>query len=554
MTSQPPSNAPLRLLRAGIDSGPEPVLYLPRHSPVLADKGFHAGQRVEVAANGRSVLATLSIVEAGVSPGPAPALSEAAWFALTAMAPSSVAPAPAPAGAGSRTAENCAENSAQDRADAAIEATLHHPAPVVSTAHTRAKLHGQRYAAAALQAIVADVAAGRYSPLELASFVTACAGNHLDTAETVGLARAMANVGDRLDWGGGLVMDKHCVGGLPGNRTTLIVVPIIAACGLRIPKTSSRAITSPAGTADAMETLAPVDLSLPALRRAVERTGACIAWGGAVRLSPADDILIRVARPLALDSRGQMVASILSKKAAAGATHVLVDMPLGPTAKVRDALAADTLQGLLEAAATALGLVLRVVRSNGLAPVGRGIGPALEARDVLAVLRCDPQAPADLRARSLHLAGELLELAGAAPRGTGRAMAETVLDDGRAWRKFQDICEAQGAPGGPREPPVARWQAPVTAPYAGQVTGFDNRAIARIARLAGAPLTPLAGLLLHVGAGDAVEAGQPLFTVHADSPGELASALDDADRQAPAVQIAREATPPTGRGMPPGAG
>jgi thymidine phosphorylase len=151
----------------------------------------------------------------------------------------------------------------------------------------------------------------------------------MDLNETIALTRAMVNAGERMQWGDGLVMDKHCVGGLPGNRTTMLIVPIIAACGLRMPKTSSRAITSPAGTADAMETLAPVDLDVPQIRRVVEQTGGCIVWGGGVRLSPADDILIRVERPLDLDSQGQMVASVLSKKVAAGSTHVLIDMPVG---------------------------------------------------------------------------------------------------------------------------------------------------------------------------------------------------------------------------------
>ena len=149
------------------------------------------------------------------------------------------------------------------------------------------------------------------------------------------LTRAMVEAGDRLKWPAGTVVDKHCVGGLPGNRTTPIVVSIVAALGIMMPKTSSRAITSPAGTADTMETMAPVDLDIAAIRRVVEREGGCIVWGGAINLSPADDILIRVERALDIDSEGQMIASVLSKKIAAGSTHVVIDMPVGPTAKVR---------------------------------------------------------------------------------------------------------------------------------------------------------------------------------------------------------------------------
>jgi thymidine phosphorylase len=305
-----------------------------------------------------------------------------------------------------------------------------------------------------------------------------------------------------------------------------------------MPKTSSRAITSPAGTADTMETLAPVDLEIAQIKQVVEQTGGCVVWGGAVRLSPADDILIRVERPLDLDSQGQLVASVLSKKAAAGATHVLIDMPVGLTAKVRSVHAAAQLGRHLEQVGRALGMQVRVVQTDGLAPVGRGIGPALEARDVLSVLRREPEAPADLARRALALTGEILEFGGAAPAGGGLAMATTVLEDGRAWAKFQQICEAQG---GMRVPPVAAYRQPVPSLHGGTVIAIDNRRLARIAKLAGAPKSACAGIDLHVQLGAVVERGQPLFTLHAATPGELAYALEYATSQAEAVHVMEEA-------------
>jgi thymidine phosphorylase len=312
-------------------------------------------------------------------------------------------------------------------------------------------------------------------------------------------------------------------------------VAMVAACGVPIPKTSSRAITSPAGTADTMEVLAPVDLDVPAMRKVVEKEGGCIVWGGAVRLSPADDVLIRVERPLNFDSDGQLVASVLSKKAAAGATHVVIDMPVGPTAKVRSPQAAEVLASRLRAAAGPLGLTLRIEQTDGSQPVGRGIGPALEARDVLAVLQGRDDAPDDLRERALRLAGAVLELAGAAPDGHGSAAARLVLEEGRAWRKFQAICEAQG---GLREPPRSSASHVVEAAGPATVAGFDNRRLARVAKLAGAPSDKAAGLDLHVRVGDRVERGQPLFTVHAQARGELAYALEYLARQEGVVMLA----------------
>jgi len=498
--------APLRLRRLGIDTYQEPVLYLHRDSPVCRSEGFEAQSRVEVTVGERTVVATLNVVQGDFLGRDDAGVSEAAWRMLQ-----------APDGAVAR---------------------LRHPPPLESMGHVRAKIHGRKLTAGALAAVVSDIAAGRYSELQLAAFLTACAGGHLDADETLSLTRAMVDVGERLDWGTGQVLDKHCVGGLPGNRTTMLIVPIVAACGLRMPKTSSRAITSPAGTADTMETVAPVDLDVPAIRRVVERTGGCIVWGGSVRLSPADDILIRVERPLDLDSQGQLVASVLSKKAAAGSTHVLIDVPVGPTAKVRSAAAAHALAQQLRATAHALGLQLRVVETDGSAPVGCGIGPALEARDVLAVLRNQPDAPADLAQRALLLAGQLLELGGAAAAGGGTALAAEVLGGGRAWRKFQEICEAQG---GMRLPPVAPFRHAFPAGRSGAVLGIDNRRLARVAKLAGAPHAPCAGLDLHVRVGDFVERGQPLFTVHAATPGELAYALDYAAVQPETVHVSEDA-------------
>lgn len=395
---------------------------------------------------------------------------------------------------------------------------VRHLPMLASMAGVRRRIHGQRLGREDLASIVSDVVKGRYTDVHLAAFLTATSALPLDDQEIAGLTRAMVDAGERMRWNAAVVVDKHCVGGLPGNRTTPIVVAIATANGLVMPKTSSRAITSPAGTADTMETLAPVDLDLPTLRRVVEQEGGCLAWGGAMHLSPADDIFVRVERELDIDTEGQLIASVLSKKIAAGATHVVIDIPVGPTAKVRSHEAARLLAGRLGATAAEFGVAVRCLFTDSSQP----IGPALEARDVPQVLRNDADAPADLRERAAQVAGAVLEIGGAAAAGEGFALALRTLEDGRAWAKFQRICAAQG---GLREPPRAPCVKALAANEAGRVVRIDNRKLARLAKLLGAPDNPAAGVNLQVRQGDPVGKGAPLLYLHAHAPATLDYAL-----------------------------
>lgn len=480
----------LSAVRIGIETPDEAHVFMHRDCHVCRAEGFTARTSVIVSCAGRSVVATLFPVTSALVKPTEAGLSEWAWKELG-LQPGAL-----------------------------VE--ISHAPPLESMSAIRGKVYGNRLDSISLERIVSDVAAGRYGGVHLSAFLTACAARPLDFDETRALTRAMVDVGKRLAWPGTRIMDKHCVGGLPGNRTTPIAVAIAAACGLTIPKTTSRAITSPAGTADTMETLAPVDLTIEAMQRVVGSEGGCIVWGGAVQLSPADDILIRTERVLDLDGEGQMVASILSKKLAAGATHLVVDVPVGPTAKVRSFDAAQRLAQSVVDVGHSFGLTVKTVLSDGTQPVGRGIGPALEALDVLAVLKGSALAPPDLTDHALTIAAALLELGDVAKDGEGRLMAADCLRSGRAWSKFQRICEAQG---GMREPPVAKFSRTVEMRVAGTVDRIDSRRLSRVAKLAGAPDAKAAGVELHVCLGAPISKGHPAFTVHAESPGELDYAL-----------------------------
>ncbi|MBI3366922.1 MAG: thymidine phosphorylase family protein [Burkholderiales bacterium] len=400
--------------------------------------------------------------------------------------------------------------------------------PPASLPALHRKIAGERLSRGDLHAIIQDVAQARYSKIELAAFVVATNGYDLERDEVLYLTEAMIAAGRTLDWQravrGGPVVDKHCIGGIPGNRTSMLVVPIVTAHGMLCPKTSSRAITSPAGTADTMEVLAEVELPFERLQRIVRDTNGCLAWGGSADLSPADDILISVERPLGIDSPGQMVASILSKKIAAGSTHLVLDIPVGATAKVRSMPAAQRLRKLFEYVASSLNLNLDVMITDGSQPIGNGIGPVLEARDVMRVLRNDPAAPADLREKSLRLAGRVIEFDPDVRGGDGWRIARDILESGRALAQMEAIVTAQGRRA--ELPTLGALTHEVCAGSAGSVESIDNLRLARIARLAGAPQVRAAGVDLLCKVGDAVAAGQPLYRIHACYPADLGFARD----------------------------
>ncbi|MDH4273872.1 MAG: thymidine phosphorylase family protein [Gammaproteobacteria bacterium] len=482
----------LRLCRLGIDTYRENVAYLHRDCAVYRAEGFQALSKVEISNNGQRVLAVLNVVDDANIVGPDElGLSEHA-FKVFGIADGSLV-------------------------------HIAHAEPPDSMDAVRRKINGERLSYADYSAITRDINDSRYSKMEMAAFLVASGQTGLDRDEVWHLTRAMLESGDRLNWDESLVVDKHCIGGLPGNRTSMLVVPIVAAHGMLMPKTSSRAITSPAGTADTMEVLAQVELAPEKLHQIVREHRGCLAWGGTARLAPVDDMLIAVERPLGIDSQGQMIASILSKKLAAGSSHLLIDIPVGPTAKVRHMRQALSLRKLFEFVGDRMGIHLECIITDGRQPIGRGIGPVLEARDVMQVLQNHPDAPADLRQKALRLAGRIIEFDPDVRGGYGYGIARDILDSGRALSKMNAIINAQGAQ--KALTPLGKLNFEIRAPTAGVVVSIDNFYMSRLARLAGAPSAKGAGVDLLKKLGDPVTAGEPLYRVYAEYPADYQFAL-----------------------------
>lgn len=488
---------PLLVRALPIDTWRDHVAYLPAAGTTVPASEYLGPGRFEITGSGRSVRASVHIVDDDNVLGPREiGLSRSTFDALG-----------LPQGTAVR-----------------IKRT---PSPESSEA-LRAKLRGEELGEDQIRMLIGDIVEGRYPDREVAAFLVS-ATRGLTDREVLSLARARLEFTDRIDWDEPIVVDKHSMGGIPGSRITMIVVPLVAAHGIAVPKTSSRAITSAAGTADAMETLARVDLSAADVKRVVAQARGCIAWNGLLNHSAVDDVMNAITRPLGIDSTRWSVASILSKKVAAGSTHVIVDLPYGAQAKLKTRAEATDVGQLFETVGRGLGLTVKAYASDGTQPIGRGIGPALEVRDVLMVLDNDPFAPADLRNKALFFASRILAWdPSIGSEAAGLLRAKELLASGAARAAFDRIVDAQGR----RQPPVkpGAYSRPVLADRSGIVTAIDGWAIAGIARRAGAPSDQRAGLDLLRRVNDPVRAGDPLYLIHASSESDAEAAIGMAAR------------------------
>jgi len=403
-----------------------------------------------------------------------------------------------------------------------------------SVRYIKKKMRGEKLKKVEIEAIVKDIVDRKLREVEISAFVTALEIHDLDMDEVASLTVAMAETGDMLDIDRKPIMDVHSIGGVPGNKTNMIVVPIVAAAGLTIPKTSSRAITSAAGTADVMEVLAGVSFSLDEIKRIVEKVGGCLVWGGALNLAPADDLTIHVERALSVDPKGLMLASIMSKKYAMGAQYVTIDIPTGKGVKVEGMEQARSLAKDFIELGKRLGQYVEVAITYGGQPVGHSVGPALEARELMETL-IHGKGPGSLVEKATGLAGIILEMGGIAPAGMGKRMAKEILESGKAYEKMREIIEAQGGDPNikPEDIPIGDKTYTFTAATSGYITGIHNKAITEIARQAGAPEDKGAGIKLYVKVGEKIKEGDPLFTIHAESEARLEQAIVTARRSDP---------------------
>ena len=385
-----------------------------------------------------------------------------------------------------------------------------------SLQHIKNKIKGKKLSYEEIFEIVKDAVDGNLSEGEIASFVVALETKGLDLDEAASLSLAMVETGKKLELNKKIIVDKHSIGGIAGDKTTLIVVPIIAAAGLAIPKTSSRAITGAAGSADRAEVLMPVSLSIEEMKKVVEKTNGCIVWGGALHLAPADDIFIQAEYPLTIDPL--LLPSIMAKKKAVGANFLVIDIPTGRGAKMKTIGDANLLAKDFIELGARLGIKTECAITDGEQPVGYAIGPALEAREALEVLM--GKNVHDLVDKAAHLAGILFEMIG---KKNGYELALKILKSRKAEEKMREIIATQGGNEKikPEEIEVGDKKLDIIAEKSGIVLWINNAGINEVARAAGSPKDKGAGILLYKKLNDKVLKGEKILTIYAEKERKL---------------------------------
>ncbi|MFH1106408.1 MAG: AMP phosphorylase [Candidatus Micrarchaeota archaeon] len=388
----------------------------------------------------------------------------------------------------------------------------------------RKKLDGKALSDAEISAVIDDLMHETLSPTELAAFIAGIYCNGMTTEETAGLTNAICNSGEVLSFGDEIVVSSHSIGGVAGDRVSLLIVPIVASLGIKIPKTASRAISSASGTADAMEVLTKVSLSIEKIQAVVRKTNGCLVWGGSVRLASADDKLIRIRNPLRLDPKPLLLSSILAKKKAEGARYVIIDIPVGRGSKIDRLDEGRALAREFEGLGTHLGMKVKCILSDGSSPLTNNIGPALEAKDALETL--EERRQNMLMEKSCLMAGIILQMVRGVSREEGYRLAMQQVMSGKALEKLQEIIVEQGGRQiKSSEIKTGRLRAAYKAEVSGKVSHVDNKAISRVCRMLGAPSEKQAGIILKASKGQHIEKGQEIIELVTNSQDKLDYAL-----------------------------
>ncbi len=393
---------------------------------------------------------------------------------------------------------------------------------------------------AEIEFFVQGFANGEIPDYQASAWAMAVLLNGMTPRETTDLTLAMARSGETLDLSDvvDIAVDKHSSGGV-GDKTTLVVLPAAAACGLPVGKMSGRGLGFSGGTLDKMESIPGyrVDLTTEEFKRQLSEIGIVLT-GQSADLAPADGKLYALRDVTGtVPSIPLIASSIMSKKIAAGAQAIVLDVKLGLGAFMRTLDDARELASLMVSIGELAGRKVVALLSDMNQPLGHAVGNALEVREAIDTLRGG--GPADFREHCLHVSAHMLVLGKrAADLDSARRLAEAALADGRALAKFRDLVAAQGGDAtyvdDPGKFPHAKLIETVAAPRSGSLQRVHARIVGEAAVVLGAgrarkgdPVDHAVGFLIHHKVGDHIEAGEPLFTIHADDAERLAQVRKD---------------------------
>ncbi|MBY9008213.1 MAG: hypothetical protein KGD63_15845 [Candidatus Lokiarchaeota archaeon] len=269
--------------------------------------------------------------------------------------------------------------------------------------------------------------------------------------------------------------------------------------------------------------LAPIAFSSDEVKEFISKTGACIIWGGALDIAPADNVFIEVERPLHFDPIGLMIPSILAKKLSMGVRKLVLDIPIGKGTKFPTLEDGQNFAVIFNQIAKNVGIDTECALTLAHQPIGHCVGPAIEAQEALILLRDYTAGPNSLLEKSTSLAGILLEMAGKTQKGKGQQLAKEILKSGKAYTKMKEIIEIQG--GDPEILPENIKLGPHKIDFystkSGHITQVDNSIINQIAKAAGCPYSKSSGVKIYKKQGAKINEGDIIFTVYSNTESKL---------------------------------
>ena len=388
-----------------------------------------------------------------------------------------------------------------------------------------------------MYSIIKDISENKLDDIMMTYYVASSFAHPTTDEETYLTAKAMAECGVTFKYPKGeIIADKHCIGWVPGNETTMALIPLIASLGIKIPKNFSKSITSPAATGECVNVLMNINFNKEWIEELIKKVNCCLVWWGGLDLAPADDKLIKVQYPLSMQSKAKVVSSIMAKKYAMWVTHSLIDIPVGPTAKVTSLKEARDWKKRFEIVGKKLGMKMSVQITKAHEVIGNWVGATLQVREVLRILQQHPERAKDLENKIIFLAGRLIEnIWLAKTKRSAEALARKQLESWAAWNKMKEIIEAQG--GNPdvdsETLELGKFTYDIVATKSGKMKVMDLHDVNAICRKLGCPVIDQAGMYIYKKLGSAIKQGDVIATLYANDETSLKSGIERFKERSP---------------------